>query len=93
MNKTNIWTKWYAIIIYCIIGLALLSIALGDFTCEESNNDCSNVRYELQECQEKIIKITEGWDNYMLAMDEYQSALKDYCDIDYTNPLCSVLIQ
>ena len=56
--------------------------------CEKckSCDDCEVCERDLNECKYLGLQMVDNWNNYV-------DAFEDYCDIDYTNPLCATIPQ
>lgn len=80
MVKKSIWKRWWMIVIYVCLGLFLLSAIFGD----NSTCDCSIVEKKLETCEYQSLQAVNAWNDYV-------DALENYCNIDYTNPLCLTL--
>ena len=66
---------------WIIIGVVVLGL-IGSI--DTSTDDCSQCKAELRVCQSNLADVSAAW-------GEYLEAFEDYCDIDYSNPLCTIL--
>jgi len=85
MKEKKIYEKWWFWLICAFILLGILSMFTGS-NCPECSkcpvcNDCSQCEADLAECIYQGLEMVDAWNDYV-------DALEEYCEIDYTNPLC-----
>lgn len=76
---------------YCLIGIGVffaICMMFAMLAGSSATQDCNCDAYErkLVTCQQNAVVAANAWNDYL-------DAFEDYCDIDYTNPLCLTLPQ
>ena len=84
--KDNIYQKWWFWVICGVVFITSISIIFSDdVDCPKCNcktcQDCSQCENDLVECRQLSKNAYDAWNGYV-------DAFEDYCEIDYTNPLC-----
>lgn len=80
--EKNFHQKWW---FWLIIFFGFL-IVVSSFSGDSKDSNCPKTyETEYRICQENAQSAYDAWVNY-------QQSLQEYCDLDYTNPICIALL-